>query len=467
MSESIRYRDWLPQQAPGWLQRTNGQAWFWAHGDTLDSLEDAARTALLARFPGHTTEDGLALIGAERGLERIAGESAESFAARITAAWSTWQNAGTPVGLLSALAVAGVGNAIVCPENGRAYSLGEDGELVVDERAALPWVMRGEPFWNEFEVIIPAQGGPWTDSETGIASPPEDVKPLFLPVGTTWDRTDYARIQLIKRLIRKWKGAHCRCAGIVAVTGQGRLVDYPERGLEEMWAAEEVPASAVTAESPWERVELNGRDVWKCTAPGLNADAGLTFTTSAAATQIAFQAKTSTELGYDRLVLRVDGVAVESFAVGEDDDAPPFGRSGLNDWFQFSLSFEQPGAHTVELAYVTDGSESDNDDTVWVADLAEVRDEIFDETIFGLLLEDAGPNVDAVVAVVRSIQAPAWNMAESYVKNAPQVIKSNLRDESTAARYVSRLLAAGAKARFVEDVGRGTQTRAVWLMAAQ
>lgn len=220
MSSPICFRDWLPGQAPGWLQRPNGAAWFWAHGDALDSVEDAARKSVLARFPAYTTEDGLALIGAERGLERVSGESADDYAARVVAAWTSWQLCGTPLGLLSALRVVGIENAQIRPENGRTYTLDEDGELVVSEPFEdeddnpIPWAMRGEPFWSEFELIIPAEGGPWTDSETGEVIPPVE---------------DSAAVRLLKRIVRKWKGAHCRCAGIVALTEIGMLVDYPER----------------------------------------------------------------------------------------------------------------------------------------------------------------------------------------------------------------------------------------------
>lgn len=226
------YRAWLPNRAPAWLQRPNGKAWFWAHGDTLDSLEDAARVAVKARLPSHTTQDGLALLGSERRLERVPGESAESFARRVISAWTAWQHCGTPLGVLLALSVTGLDSARIHAPNGLTYSLDQDSCLLV-EPALLSWptnsddnsdaihpnwTIRAAPFWSEFELIILASA--WRDPDTGD---------IILP------NENDAAAQTIKRLVRQWKGAHCRCTSIIALKSEDApLVGFPRRTIGTM-----------------------------------------------------------------------------------------------------------------------------------------------------------------------------------------------------------------------------------------
>ena len=256
----LRYRTWLPARAPGWLQGPNGKAWLWAHGDVLDSFEEAARIAVKARFPAHTTQDGLNILGAERGLERVSGETAEAFAERVVLAWTAWQNCGTPLGILSALRIAGIQNAQIRPENGLIYRLDASGALAV-ERAfsalqngenapadgplldgdGLPlfpqWTMRGAPFWSEFELLIPAAGGPWTDEQTGKVTPPGEASP---------------EAERIKRLVRKWKGTHCRCAGIVIqLDERAPLVGFPQRTVGTLQADGQAIGGLWTPNASW------------------------------------------------------------------------------------------------------------------------------------------------------------------------------------------------------------------------
>ena len=260
------YRAWLPNRAPAWLQRPNGKAWFWAHGDTLDSLEDAARVAVKARLPSHTTQDGLALLGSERRLERVPGESAESFARRVISAWTAWQHCGTPLGVLLALSVAGLDSARIHAPNGLTYSLDQDSGLLV-EPALLSWptnsddnsdaihpnwTIRAAPFWSEFELIIPANA--WINSDTGDIILPNESDPAA---------------QTIKRLVRQWKGAHCRCTSIIALKSEDApLVGFPRRTIGTMAQSDETNTGGLwTQNKGWfDRAPNDFRAQWTMNA---------------------------------------------------------------------------------------------------------------------------------------------------------------------------------------------------------
>lgn len=266
VTEAVRYRDWLPKQAPGWLQKPNGRAWMWAHGDVLDSVDDLAHKAVLARFPDYTTEDGLSLIGGERGIARGADESAADYAARLKDAWTLWQSSGTPAAVLSALRGLGVTNAEIRSEDGRTATLDASGAITyapprvtadADERP-VRWVTCPD-LWHVFQVFIPFEDGPWGEYEMPAADSPE--------------------VDALRVAIRRHCGAHAWCDGIVAVNyfGSGlanetpRLVDWPERTIEETWAQD-------TSEDAWfdqePSIDNCPRCLWNVSesGPGVTAD---------------------------------------------------------------------------------------------------------------------------------------------------------------------------------------------------
>jgi hypothetical protein len=141
----MSYRTWLPAQAPPPLAGPNGTALLQRLGEMFDEQRDRLLQGVLARFPVQGSVDGngtystppsdaLDAMGVDRGLPRAASEVilvADSvavaaakdalYAARLQAAWDTWDYAGSHYGVLRALEAGGYSSpkAIIVQDNGR------------------------------------------------------------------------------------------------------------------------------------------------------------------------------------------------------------------------------------------------------------------------------------------------------------------------------------------------------------
>ncbi len=228
-SAVIRYREWLPKQAPAWLQKTNGSAWHWAIGDEFDRLDDLAHTAALCRFPDFTTRDGLSYLGGERGITRGPLDTDAEYAAKIKASWVSKQAIGTPKGVLLAVnGILGENIAQIKTNDGYTYSLNTDNELITttpavtadDDEVPVRWATTPD-LWHVFQVFIPWGAEAFED---GIPAP------------------DAAIIQKLRSAILRSMGGHCWCDGIVCINeygsgagnGRPRIVDNGIT-VEEMW----------------------------------------------------------------------------------------------------------------------------------------------------------------------------------------------------------------------------------------
>ncbi len=214
----MKYRDAIPRLlAPGWLQTPKNAAWLRASGDLKDSLVERAKAAVKARFPLLAPRDALDSAGAERQLERGPSETNESFAARVVGAWNIWRWGGTAGGLLHALADSGYPDAILAIVGGKAYAL-VDGEVTTTTLPAGSWACAATPtFWSRFVVVLPAN--PWGEDPA----------------------SDDPRIELIRRLVRRWKSAFSTCTDI-AVLNAGRMWDWPlttDGSTPRTWDAQE------------------------------------------------------------------------------------------------------------------------------------------------------------------------------------------------------------------------------------
>lgn len=199
------YRDFLPDKAPPWMQDSYGRAYLTALGDALDNLALLTKDGVKARFPGYADEPGLGVLSDERGLLRVPGELAAAFAERLRAAWRSWPNAGTPLGLLQTLKVAGY-TAVLEIVNGREYSLDGSGALVTSTIASAGWsVDATRTFWSKFDVLIVAP------LPAGWPPIPGDSSP---------------EAELVRTIVRAWKPAHATC-GRIAIYQSGELWGRP------------------------------------------------------------------------------------------------------------------------------------------------------------------------------------------------------------------------------------------------
>ena len=188
MADSPSLTAWLLRLAPRRFSRDKGQKFAWGIGSTGDVILDAVTMAVNCRFPSSAPEDALPRISRDRRLPRGPGESTESFRARLKAAFTAWQWAGTEFGMLGQLKAYGLSNS----------------DIVENYEWDDPWPHDTDN-WSRFWVVIPEGGHPWSGS-----IPADDQTAL-------------------RRLIRAWKPANAICVEVIALTS-GRLLDWPNDG---------------------------------------------------------------------------------------------------------------------------------------------------------------------------------------------------------------------------------------------
>lgn len=94
------YVTWLTSLLPGPLAGPWGRRWAGVVGAVGgDELLADAKVAVKARLPSEAPEDALPLLGADRVMPRLPGETVAAWRARIADAWETWRWAGTRHGL--------------------------------------------------------------------------------------------------------------------------------------------------------------------------------------------------------------------------------------------------------------------------------------------------------------------------------------------------------------------------------
>jgi hypothetical protein len=214
--------------APGWLRDPTGSAFLGAFGAVKDSLVTRAKDAVKARFPSMCPEDALALIAAERGIDRGPTESLASFRERVQAAWDVWRWAGTAYGLLLAFYWQGYrpasGRVVIQTETERQYELRPDFDPKVHtpENALVissigPVSLGGAPeLWSDVAVLFVAPLLP-----SWLPTPPADASP---------------EVEGIRSTIRRWKPAHARCVALKVTPID--LWDFPAETWDpttELW----------------------------------------------------------------------------------------------------------------------------------------------------------------------------------------------------------------------------------------
>jgi len=105
--------------------------------------------------------------------------------------------------VLVALRESGYPNALIEIVNGNEFQLDASGEAVIERLPPGGWAVDATPaFWSKFIVLLPTN--PW-----GARLAPDDP-----------------RIELLCRLIRRWKSALSTCGGVVVLEA-GRTWGYP------------------------------------------------------------------------------------------------------------------------------------------------------------------------------------------------------------------------------------------------
>jgi hypothetical protein len=191
------YEQWLVEQSPGWLQGPYGAGYVGTLGLTKDTVVDAVKQAIKARFIKLAPNDALGYIGDDRVIERYPVDTDATYRARLVAAWETWLYAGTDRGVIAAMNAAGFANVqifnnLVGP--GFEMTWPPDSDAANWSRF---WVVITDPQWTG---VAWGDGHKWGDPWSW---------------GTTATAADAAWIRAI---IRKWKSSHTICKEILIRT---------------------------------------------------------------------------------------------------------------------------------------------------------------------------------------------------------------------------------------------------------
>lgn len=108
-----RYSEYMPRLIAPWSQEERTAALVTAEGAVKDEEIQRMIAAVKIALLEYADEDALALIGAERGLERVPAESAEDWLEHVTNAWQVWERAGTLLGVKAALERLAMGEVII------------------------------------------------------------------------------------------------------------------------------------------------------------------------------------------------------------------------------------------------------------------------------------------------------------------------------------------------------------------
>lgn len=155
-----------------------------------DLVAEGARSATIARFPGHPeqAEDSLRQVGIDRDLYRFRGETNANWLTRILAAWDDYPQGGTPQQVLR----------VVNQWGEAGWPLTWDSNLVTLDESIDPEIF-------EFEVTIPFGliDPPWTPWDWGDGS-------IWGDTGLYWGVGQSTDIPMLCYIVKKWKPARSR-----------------------------------------------------------------------------------------------------------------------------------------------------------------------------------------------------------------------------------------------------------------
>ncbi len=225
-----RYREWLVQVAPSWLQGPWGARWLEALGLALDQVADAADAAAKVALPAKAPADALPWHGEERSIARAPADTEAAYRARLDDAWNLWEFGGTEQGLIAALQPFLPDATITIlanrdwPDTWGVGLWGGDGAWGDGAWGdAGEWgggVWGWDPpdhvsgYWSRFWVLL--EGATWTVDVWGGGSAWDDA-------GTWGSSATPAEVATLRALVRKWKSADEICAGFVVALGGGDL----------------------------------------------------------------------------------------------------------------------------------------------------------------------------------------------------------------------------------------------------
>ncbi len=229
----MTFRDFQADSAPPALQHERWRALTGEFGDAKDAAAQAARDAAKAGLASECPDDALGHHARERSLERYPGESAASHRARLVAASTALEFVGTEQGLLAALTAIGYGTPTIHTAIGTGpawyvdpWPPPSDGNKPPAWPGAWPILAGNVAGWpSRFWVNL--ENSPFGNEEWGGGR-------SWGEAGFTWgSNASAAQVQLVKRIIKRWRPAHCVCIGVFVELTTSDRIFWPTWPYEE------------------------------------------------------------------------------------------------------------------------------------------------------------------------------------------------------------------------------------------
>lgn len=222
--------------APPSMQHPRWRELLEAWGSSKDAAATAAKDAAKCMLVGECPDDALTLHAAERALERYPTETADQHRARLVAVWQSFEFLGTVVGLEAALNALGYGTATVhsAIDSAPGWWVGSWPPASEGARPArwvgswpVPAGASGRDQWpSRFWVTL--DGTPWAGEVWGGGFD------WGVDSGITWGSTaPRAAVALVKRVIKRWRPAHCVCIGVFVERTDTQRIFWPTWPYEE------------------------------------------------------------------------------------------------------------------------------------------------------------------------------------------------------------------------------------------
>jgi hypothetical protein len=269
-------RDGLKAIVPNWLANRPGLhvgfKFLYSIALMCDVMLEVALEGIRATWPGKGTNTALALVGQGRGILRGENESNSSYATRLRAWLTTWQNAGSAEVLAQQIQAYLGNNPVVrvVDRSGNWVTANADGTTTFQVDTAWDWDSVSNPeragWWSDLWITVtPSE---WPVYAGGLADP------AFVAAwGTTTGfglghEVPRASVDAILNLVHTWKGAHTWLVAIIWI--------LPANGFGPLF----VPGNLGLTGNPdgrWGNWSYNVSGVQRpirTTAPGLTSGSG-------------------------------------------------------------------------------------------------------------------------------------------------------------------------------------------------
>ncbi len=218
-------RDIAEANCPSWLQNRVGKRLIYALSLPFDVLADALSAALEHRQPGLRDGQSLAVLGRERGVDRLPNESDESYASRLEQWLEHKKIAGTYLSMIQQirLLMPDHHTFVVSIVNDNGYSYDKaiiSGTDFGYNHGQLAWDWDGNHsnphrYWVIIRCDYTTQG---TFAAPGLWSSTSGI-------GST---ATYDQITQIRKAIFNEQPAHATCAGIILVIDPSFYSELPQ-----------------------------------------------------------------------------------------------------------------------------------------------------------------------------------------------------------------------------------------------